>query len=655
MKLNSFIFKGLWAIFPCTFLLAQQNTSSPSLYSLEELLNTPLNTASKYEQTISEAPASVSIITSDEIEQFGYQTLGDVLNAVRGFYTRDDRNYIYTGVRGLSRPGDYDNRILILIDGHIRNDNVYGAAVAGYDLTMDMDIVERIEIVRGPGSVQYGSNAMLAVINIVTKKSKQINGIQAKVRRGTYSDYHTNLAAGKEITDDFSFLLSFNWGEADGPRKLYYSEYDDPATNNGISEGLDWNEYYGGIASLTYKNLSISGGVSSFEKGIPTGAWEMTFNDPAAKSIDGRWWVDVRLKKQFSHKTVLELNSYYDEFQFDGYYPYDDGMWYDAHSGRWLSNEVKLKLDLSSRHRLVAGLEYKRLFEADYRTWDEDTTYFNHDFPSNVSSFYLQDEFQFSPALSIVAGIRGDFYSDQDNALTPRGAMIYNPRRSTTLKLLYGEAYRIPSVYEKHYADSDLVKGNPSLQPENLRTIELVWEQRIGTVLMSTVSLYQTNMNRLIEQTMDEEDELYQFQNLGKVESNGVECELQFRPKSGMSAYLNYSLQQAKDLKTKQVLNNSPRHLAKGGFHFSLLNMITLAAECRFESSRFTVYRTQTDPYFHTNINITTKPFLKYFKFSFLLNNVFDVAYSYPGGFEHLQPALLQNGRTYLASLRFNQ
>src|SRR5690606_14419843 len=105
--------------------------------SLDSLLNTRISAASKYAQTADEAAASVTIVTSDDIERNGYTNLGEVLEGVRGFYLSSDRNYQYLGTRGFSRPSDYNNRILVLVDGHTLNEHTWGSAQVGDDITLD--------------------------------------------------------------------------------------------------------------------------------------------------------------------------------------------------------------------------------------------------------------------------------------------------------------------------------------------------------------------------------------------------------------------------------------------------------------------------------------------------------------------------------------
>ncbi|MEE8399281.1 MAG: Plug domain-containing protein, partial [Desulfobacterales bacterium] len=118
--------------------------------SLEELMDMSIYTASKYKQKISEAPASVTVVTRSEIIKYGYRTLADILGSVNGFYTTYDRGYHYLGVRGFSRPGDFNTRLLLLINGHRMNENIFDASFIGTEFLLDVDLIERVEIVRGP-------------------------------------------------------------------------------------------------------------------------------------------------------------------------------------------------------------------------------------------------------------------------------------------------------------------------------------------------------------------------------------------------------------------------------------------------------------------------------------------------------------------------
>ena len=141
-------------------------------------MNIQVYSASKSVQSVSDAPASVTVVTADEIQKYGYRTLADILRDVRGFYVTYDRDYSYVGVRGFGRLGDWNSHILLLVDGHRINDNVLGQAMIGTEFPVDVDLIERVEIVRGPSSSLYGAEAFLAVINVITRKAPGLKGLE---------------------------------------------------------------------------------------------------------------------------------------------------------------------------------------------------------------------------------------------------------------------------------------------------------------------------------------------------------------------------------------------------------------------------------------------------------------------------------------------
>ncbi len=143
------------------------------------------------------APASVTLVSADDIARFGYRTLADALRGVRGLYVSDDRNYSYLGVRGFMRPGDYNSRILLLVDGHRMNDNLYDGAYFGRDGLPSIDIVERIEFVRGPSSSIYGSSAFFGIVNVVTKQATDLVGARVSAGTASYSTPGRCLFGGR--------------------------------------------------------------------------------------------------------------------------------------------------------------------------------------------------------------------------------------------------------------------------------------------------------------------------------------------------------------------------------------------------------------------------------------------------------------------------
>ncbi|MEJ7808708.1 MAG: TonB-dependent receptor plug domain-containing protein, partial [Telluria sp.] len=192
---------------------------------LEQLLTMDVFSASKFIQKSSQAPALVTVITAADIKSYGWRTLGDIARSVRGLYVGYDRNYSYLGARGFLRPGDYNTRFLLLVDGNRVNDAVYDQAPAGGEFPLDLALVERVEFVPGPGSSIYGSNAFFGVINVVTKKNTALAGTRAALEAGSAGARKASASSSWRSTHGAAFLLAASTHRTNG-KDLYYPEFD---------------------------------------------------------------------------------------------------------------------------------------------------------------------------------------------------------------------------------------------------------------------------------------------------------------------------------------------------------------------------------------------------------------------------------------------
>jgi iron complex outermembrane receptor protein len=614
---------------------------------LETLLEQRVEAAAKYDQSVHDAAASVTVITAEDIERHGYRTIDDVLRTVRSFYITNDRNYAYAGMRGFGRPGDYNNRILLLVDGHAMNDDVYGAAPLGTDLAgVDLHTVERIEIVRGPGSALYGANAMLATINVVTKTPKQMSPLRLDLESGSNGYMKGGAALARVLANGVQLSVSGQASNIDGS-DLYYSQYDNPATNNGIAHDLDWDHYYGVQGKMDAHEFKVQALWASRDKGVPTGAWGVDFNDPNAHTLDERGYLDVQYEHAFGANRSLLARAYANRYTYEGGYPTGGVDIQDASDGRWFGLELRHLWDLSSNNRLVAGFEAQKHTRSDYRLWNDGVLQFDRDVAFDLYSGYAQEELQPRTWLSLMLGVRLDDYSDYDASWSPRAALIVNPMPSSAFKLLYGEAFRVPTFYERYYGDPATgYKTNNDLRPEQGNTYEAVWEQDIADGITGTASLFRNEFEGLIDIALDPSDSLFVNRNLTRAHAQGIELEL--RGNAGLvTGYTSYSHQEAKDA-NGAWLTNSPHHLAKAGVVVTVVSFLRCGIEAQYETGRLTVYGTETDPFFLTNLNLTTTfhPFATQATASLLVKNLFDQPYATPGGFEHAQPAIEQDGRT---------
>src|SRR5262245_8722962 len=232
---------------------AQQLPDDLTQLPLEQLMAIDLvYGASRHEQRVTEAPSFVSVITASDIERYGYRTLADILRSVHGFYTTYDRNYTYLGVRGFSRPSDYNTRFLLLLDGHRMNDDFYGSAYVGTEGLIDVDLIDRVEIIRGPSSSLYGTSAFFAVVNVITRKPASYGGLHLTGVDASYGTPAGSATYARSFDGGRSFLASGSAYDSRG-QALFYKEFNNPQDNNGVFDRGDYDRYRRLFTTATVK------------------------------------------------------------------------------------------------------------------------------------------------------------------------------------------------------------------------------------------------------------------------------------------------------------------------------------------------------------------------------------------------------------------
>ena len=631
--------------------------------SIEELLTVEVYSASKFVQKSTEAPASVSIVTAEDIRIYGYRNLTDILRSVRGLYITYDRNYAFIGVRGFSRPGDYNTRVLLLLDGHRINDSIYDQAFIGTDFPLDVDLIDRLEIIRGPGSSLYGSNAFFAVINVITKKPSDIENAEAAVEAGSFHTYKTRLSAGKVFGNGVEAMLSGTYFDSKGDKRLFFKEFDSPETNNGVAANLDYERSTKLAGKFSFRDFTLQSVYSDRKKGVPTASYDTVFNDSRIFTTDRQLYVDLKYEHKFEADLGVMARVNYNYNKYFGDYPLD----YSESGGppliivnkdyaisKWFGAELQITKKLSGRNKAVAGAEYRDNFRQEQGNYDMEV-YLDDHRKSQVWAFYMQDEFSVFNGLILNAGVRYDHYSTFGSTTNPRLALIYNPFEKTTFKLIYGSAFRSPNVYELYYNDAGVAqKANSALTPEKIRTYELVYEQFIGNNLRSTVNLFYNKIKDLINLTTDPADNLLVFKNLGEVEAKGLEFELEGKWESGLAGRVSYAYQETEDKETGEILSNSPKHLAKLNIIVPLLKeKVFLGLEEQYTSKRKTLKDNDAKSFYVTNITLFSQNLLKRFEASVSMYNLFDYRYGDPGSAEHVQDVIQQDGRSFRFKLSY--
>ncbi len=381
---------------------------------LEDLMNVSIDTVStvsKYAQKLREAPASVTVITADEIRLYGYRTLAEILQSVPGFYINYDRDYTYIGMRGFRRPGDYDTRILLLIDGHRVNENVGDQLPSGTQFPLDVDLIDRVEVMRGPWSALYGSNALLAVINVITKRGRDIDGVELSGEGGSADTYKGRVTYGKVLGQDVEVLVSGTAYDSGG-QKLYFKEFDAPATNRGWVDNDD-DHFKNVMAQASWGDLTLLLTHTGREKGVPTAPWDTVFGDARTRTWDATTLVGLTYSHDVTEQWQVKSRVAYGEYDYYGSWPMysasngenpDILVNHDSWDGSWLETELQVVGRPIPQHTLTAGVESRFDMRQEQRTWDQQAVYLDdarHDVTWGV---YFQDEFRVLENLALVGG-----------------------------------------------------------------------------------------------------------------------------------------------------------------------------------------------------------------------------------------------------------
>ncbi len=625
--------------------------------SLEQLLETEvISSASKFRQEVREAPAAITVVTSEDIRRHGHRTLADVLRSVRGFYTTYDRNYSYIGVRGFSRPGDYNTRVLLLVDGHRMNDAVYDMAPIGTDFPIAVSLIDRVEVIRGPGSSLYGTSAFFAVINVITRTGGEHAGARAEASGGSLGTTGATFSYGTVLGSNRELLLGASAQRAGGAGRLRFPEI---ADEGGAAEavGLDHDGSASVFGSFAAGAFAIRGGIGSRHKQVPTAAFDTVFGDDRFATTDTRGSLNLTYDGAVGRGWSGTARVAYDYYGYGGDYPYDYGLpevllQLDRSESQTASSEITLRRHLSGGHLFTVGAEVRRQFRS--RQWAEDNSGLLLDIqrPGTVVGVYVQDEMRVRPWLIVNAGTRVDRYPSFGTYATPRVGVVVLPRRSTAIKLLYGRAFRAPNPYELYYYAA-MEADSQALSPEKIHSTELVWEESFSSRLRTSVSAFTYDASDLIELGSaagpDGSSNLV-FSNAGDVEAVGIEGEIDARLPGGASLRFSHAAVRTRHEATGAAVSNSPRHTSKAGVQVPLARLMA-GFEGQYVGERLTIGGEPLPGFFVSNLTLTS-PLGRGLELALGVYNAFDARYADPGAEEHRQASIPQDGRTVMARVR---
>lgn len=613
--------------------------------------STRLAAASKYDQDTVDAPSMVYVRTGGEIRAQGYRTLAEVLDSLPGTHLRYDRLYSYTGVRGVSRPGDYSSRLLLLIDGVRVNEAIYDSATGGGEFPLDIGLIDRVEFIPGPGSALYGSNAVMGVVNVITRSASQLPGLNTVFEYGSGVDRKTSLSWGGDF-GPARLLLGFSSERSRGHRALYYPEYDSPDTHAGIAERLDGERNDKLFAKARWSDFTLTTTLSNRVKVDPTGSYGVIYNT-RNESIDRYALTDLSFARPIGaeHEVFARLG-------FGAYTYYGYGLYGDStapvpnetrSNARWTSGELRYVWSGWSSHRILVGAEFQDNFRQSL--WSADLepapqVLSNAELHSSRGALFVNDEWQLLPTLRLNLGLRTDRRLDGRYTTTPRLAALWSPGPQWTFKLQHGSAFREPNVSESSYADNSQQR-NAGLKVESLRSDEVTALWRPAQGLDLSLSAYSLDISDSIT-LVTLPSGLQQYTNSGRLRSRGVEFEVAQVFASGLHARASWSRQNGTDLETGAALGDSPRSLVK--------LMVTapgpwigsrIGANLLRVGERQTLGGARLAPYVRLNLQLTHAPEGQPWSLGIGVYNVTATRYADPGGPEHVQDSIPQDGRRW--------
>jgi iron complex outermembrane receptor protein len=609
--------------------------------------------AAKHEQPIGKAPSSATVITREEILRFGYRTLAEALAAQRSFYKSYDRTYEYIGVRGFLRPGDYNDRIVVQVNGHRYNDDIFFSPGLGPSFGIDMEDIERIEVIRGPGSALHGGNALFAVVNVVTVDPSDVPRVQLLGEMGSFERKRGKLAVAHEFTNGLELYATMSGSHIDGRDELYYREFDRPETNNGVAEDADEDWWINSFLSARYSDFYFQAGHQTREKEDPTAAYGVKFNEDDTYNRDSRSFAELSFNRAVHPRLDLTARAYYDSYYYKGNFVYG---WFDnideAYSN-WFGGEIDARFSLFPGNTLSGGVAYQYHPHVVQKNFDDVPffSYLDDRRAYNNWGVYLQDEWALLPNLDLVAGVRFDQYYNDIQEFTPRGALIWRPLERTTVKLLIGQAFRPPNLFELRYAapGDPALLANPNLDAEKNTTYEAVFEHTLSNGASGLISLYYYDIDDLIENTRVGND--IQFKNLDTVEAQGVEFEVRVPFRDRFFFRGSYGLQEAR-VDGDQLLSNSPKHLGQVSLRFPLPMGVEGGVEYLVVGPRPTLGGGTVDTAQLVNLTVRL-PSIHGFRLTGSVYNLADQEFHDPAGPEQDQDRLRQDGRTWRVQLLY--
>ena len=524
---------------------------------LEKLLNVKVTTASKFAESLRDASGVVSVITQDEIRRFGAITLQEVLERVPGLtgasaYFSDRLLVAARGDQTQTNGG----HILILINGRPTREILEGGIVSDLLESFPVGILERIEVIRGPGSVLYGSDAFSAVINLITQKADK-NGFVASGLPGTSG---ARAASGQATLKlgDVGIVAAAQFHES--PAWTVPFGYVDPQSGAvSIQNASIRDRGPGGYLGVNYKGLSFTSAATAWD--TTSYVWGVV-GQPRMR----RGFADLGYRFTARPKWEMTFNATYTRTTFKRA---EAPSHIDRNSyelvGEW-TNFIKP----SDRDQLTIGTLYN--YERGEETYTASTPNVDiSDGARPAGALYAQWDHRLLDRLKLLGGFQANKISNIALDVVPRAGVVWDATREFTIKALYGEAFRAPSLNET-YLNHPGLAGNRNLQPEKVQTVDLAVAYQ-GRHFQAGVDYFHSLQTNSI--VLEPSVPRMKFVNLGSARFQGVETEAKYYPRKSLLLSGSVLRQMNSDGNGTQNVTPMPNLQLKGGISYEREHGVT--------------------------------------------------------------------------------
>lgn len=637
--------KAYEAMFP------QGEPSEEDVYRADRLLSV----ATKRSVPLRKAPAIATVIYGEEIREMGARNFMDVLKLIPGFGVAINEHGVnMIEVRGVQTT--LSEKILLMIDGHAVNKNYVGSALAYMYDDITIENIQQVEIVRGPGSALYGSNAFLAVINVITKKAVNIDGAEITASYGSFDTSKVNIMGGKFFKNGIQLSGNYNYSKTNGANleiaqdRLSGTPFSlTPGNAETQSEKSDL------FMEILYNNLSFRGEYMTRGRGTFIGFNYALTNDDNWGDLT-TYWGEIDYNYEFSKKIASSIRVYYDYFEQDaeiilmpaGLPGYPNGLiGAPKLKDRTFGSEIQIDYDPFARNHLIAGFLYENTNQYDVKhitnfnpltgaplggmrdisSWGN----FNKDVDREIYAVYMQDEWNLLDNLNLTAGVRYDDYSDFGDAVSPRVGVVWGITEQSDLKFLYGEAFRVPNFVELYNDNNPVIMGNPNLKPEEIKTYEISAAHTFNSLVETKINYFYNKIDELI--IWDTSTSPARYANKGGAEIDGVEFVFNLQPSTFDYLRISYVYQDPRDAATNDRLPNIPRQRATVSANYSLSNYFLVHTDILWTDTRPRASgdtRPEMPAYTIVNLALTAKNFYKGLDVQGAIHNLFDQYYSDP-------------------------